>query len=218
LLTDWKSDLHKITRVSEEVSYSTIDELNSKIEYYLSHEKERQEIAVQLHEDISGKCSYFNFMTYIISQLNPISLESLNSTTVDLGSGSFNPDLRAANIIIFLDWNQSEDFLNKKLVGLLQNAISFHCLDSLGILFYLNGQVILEDAQLISSVVMDLYLQGILVDSDCFHIDFVPEISDKQWESLSPSLSGKIILDHIFSSHVLDTIPVQISISDVLTT
>jgi hypothetical protein len=213
ILTDWKSDLHKITSVSEEISYSTIDELNSKIEYYLIHDKERQEIAVQLHEDISSKCSYSNLMTYIISQLSPISVESSDSTLIDLGSSSFKPDLRAANIIILLDWNQSEDFLNRKLVELFQNAISFHYLDSLGILFYLNGQVVLEDAQLIiSSVIMDLYLKEIIVDPDCFHVDFVPEVSNKQWESLLPSLSGKVILDHVFLLRILDAIPVYTDI------
>jgi hypothetical protein len=214
VLTDWKMDLNKITDVGEEISYRNIDELNYKIEYYLRHKKEREEIASQLHEDVSSKCSYTNLMTYIISQLDPMNLESSDSTKLDLGCVSLKSDLITANIIVFVDWSQPEDCLIKKLVSLLKTAISCHYLDSLGILFYLNGQVIAEDAQLIlSSVIMDLYLQEILADPEYFCIDFVSEMSDKEWESLLPRLLGKIILDDVFSSCILDAIPLQTSIS-----
>jgi SAM-dependent methyltransferase len=365
ILTDWKSDLAKITSVSEEVSYRTIDELNSKIEYYLCHDKERLDIASQLHDDISSKCSYSNLIDNILSQLNPMELEQSKPLKVDLGCGPTKPDgfigvdigyqpgvdivadlnrrfpfadssidlvrahdtvehlhdrlhtmneiwrickhgasvellvpstdgrgafqdpthvsywninsfryyciefpaylnlcqkygfkgqfslassehiesedqvihvlarltaikenespdwiqeidLRTANIIVFIDWNQSEDLLIEKLVSLLQTAIVRNDLDSLGILFYLNGQIIAEDAQLmLSGVIMDLYLQEILADPECLHISFVPEIPDKQWEFILPSLSGQIILDNVFSSSILDIVSTHISIADV---
>jgi hypothetical protein len=101
----------------------------------------------------------------------------------------------------------------------LQSAVVRDDLDSLGILFYLNGQIIAEDAQLmLSGVIMDLYLQEILAEPEYLHISFVPELSNKQWESILPSLSGQIILDNVFSSSILDTIPLQASIADVLPT
>jgi spore maturation protein CgeB len=128
-------------------------------------------------------------------------------------------DLRIANIIIFVDWNQSEDLLSEKLVSLLQTTIDHDDLDSLGILFYLNEQSIKEDAQLmLSGVIMDLYLQEILADPECLNISFVPELTDQQWESLLPSLLGQIILDNVFSSSILDTVSIQTSIIDVLPT
>jgi SAM-dependent methyltransferase len=368
VLTDWKIDLANITSVSKEISYRTIDELNSKIEYYLGHDQERKDIASQFHDDIVSKCSYSNLIDYILSQLNPMELNQSKPLKVDLGCGPTKPDgfigvdiglqpgvdivadlnrrfpfadssidvvrahdtvehlqdrlhtmneiwrickpgalveilvpstdgrgayqdpthvsywninsfryyciefpaylnlcqkygfkgqfslafsehiesedqvthvlarltaikenespdwiqeidLRAANIIIFVDWNQSEDSLSEKLVNLLQTAIVRNDLDSLGILFYLNGQIIAEDAQLmLSGVIMDLYLQETLADPECLHISFVTELPDKQWESILPSLSGQIILDNVFSSSVLDTVSTHISIADVLST
>jgi SAM-dependent methyltransferase len=365
VLTDWKCDLAKITSVSEEISYKTIDELNSKIEYFLCHEQERKDIASQFHDDIVSKCSYSDLISYVLSQLDPIESEQSKPLKVDLGCGSNKPDgfigvdigfqsrvdivadlnrrfpfadssidvvrahdtvehlhnrlhtmneiwrickpgasveilvpstdgrnafqdlthvsywninsfryycvefptylhlcrkygfkgqfslassehiesedqvshvlarltaikedesldwiqdinLRATNIIVFIDWNQSENLLIKKLVSLLQPAIAHIDLDSLGILFYLNGQVVSEDAQLIlSGIIMDLYLQEVLRDPECLHISFVPEISDKQWKTLLSSLSGQMIVDNVFSLSLLDTIPVQKSITDI---
>jgi spore maturation protein CgeB len=58
LLTDWKDDLREITSVCELISYRTIDELKNKIDYFLSHDAERLEIAAQLHHDVKQKCTY----------------------------------------------------------------------------------------------------------------------------------------------------------------
>lgn len=70
ILTDWKPDLQNITSVYNEISYRTIDELNYKINYYLSHEEERIKIAETLHQDIIKKCTYFHVLDFIISKLN----------------------------------------------------------------------------------------------------------------------------------------------------
>lgn len=58
LLTDWKDSLKEITSVHEQIAYRTIGELKNKIDYYLTHDKERLEIAAQLHHDVKQKCSY----------------------------------------------------------------------------------------------------------------------------------------------------------------
>lgn len=61
-MTDWKSELRKITSVYEEISYRTIDELKTKIEYYLSHEEERLELADCLHQDVIKNCTYSHLL------------------------------------------------------------------------------------------------------------------------------------------------------------
>ena len=58
LLTDWKEGLKEITSVHEQLSYRTIDELKNKIDYYLTHDAERLEIAAQLHHDVKQKRTY----------------------------------------------------------------------------------------------------------------------------------------------------------------
>ena len=70
ILTDWKSDLCKLTNVYEQISYRTIDELNDKIEYYLTNENERCEIAKQLEHDIKSNSTYQAIWMYILSKLS----------------------------------------------------------------------------------------------------------------------------------------------------
>ncbi|NER23592.1 MAG: glycosyltransferase [Symploca sp. SIO1C2] len=87
ILTDWKSDLRKITSVHEEISYKTIEELNYKIDYYLFHEKERLEIAQQLHEDIKTQNSYEKLVNYIISKITRMNNYQTEQLRLDLGCG-----------------------------------------------------------------------------------------------------------------------------------
>lgn len=58
LLTDWKEGLREITSVHELISYRTTEELKNKIDYYLTHDAERLEIAAQLHHDVKQKRGY----------------------------------------------------------------------------------------------------------------------------------------------------------------
>lgn len=70
ILTDWKPDLQTITSVHEQISYNSIDELNYKIDYYLSHEEERLQIAAKLHQDIINKCAYSHVIEFIVSKIS----------------------------------------------------------------------------------------------------------------------------------------------------
>lgn len=87
ILTDWKSDLRKITTVHNEISYHSIDELNEKIEYYLVKEKERREVAAQFNQDIIKNNSYLNTTEYILSKLSNTVGTSETPIRLDLGCG-----------------------------------------------------------------------------------------------------------------------------------
>jgi spore maturation protein CgeB len=87
ILTDWKADLKKITSVSEEISYRTIEELNEKIAYYLTHEDERLEIANQLHQDVVQHCNYDRLVAFLISKVQSPS-SSGEPMYIDLGCGT----------------------------------------------------------------------------------------------------------------------------------
>jgi SAM-dependent methyltransferase len=92
ILTDWKSELRRITSVHEEISYRTIDELHAKIEYYLSHEEERLELADCLHQDVIKNCTYLHLVNCILSQLCVMSNTASEKVRVDLGCGFRKPE------------------------------------------------------------------------------------------------------------------------------
>jgi spore maturation protein CgeB len=87
ILTDWKNDLKQVTSVHEEISYRTIEELNYKIDYYLTHETERQEIAEQLHQDVMSNYRYENVVRDMISKLNQMPSSESEVIRIDLGCG-----------------------------------------------------------------------------------------------------------------------------------
>lgn len=92
ILTDWKPDLCKLTSVSEQISYRSIEELNRKIIYYLTHEQERLAIAAQLHQDIREKCSYDNIIAALINRISYMSSDRSEIAKVDLGCGIHKPE------------------------------------------------------------------------------------------------------------------------------
>ena len=69
VLTDYKEDLKKVTSVSGEISYDSIEELNSKIDYYLAHDKERIEISKQFQDDVNNKFTYKKVVENLLSKL-----------------------------------------------------------------------------------------------------------------------------------------------------
>lgn len=97
ILTDWRSDLPSFTSVYKEISYKSIEELNEKISYYLhpDNKKERIDIAVTLHQEVSQKYTYTNVIQDMISKINSSCTQPNNSPSkvcIDLGCGDWKPD------------------------------------------------------------------------------------------------------------------------------
>ncbi|MBD1913918.1 glycosyltransferase [Leptolyngbya sp. FACHB-8] len=94
VLTDWRSDLQKLTSVAEEISYRSIEELNGKLRYYLhpDHQSERLEIAAALHQDVTKKCTYSTVVDYILRTITTMSTGATESLRVDLGCGGWKAE------------------------------------------------------------------------------------------------------------------------------
>ncbi len=92
ILTDWKPGLQNLTSVYKEISYTTIDELTYKINYFLSHEEERVKIAEQLHQDIIDKCSYSYVVNFIVSKVSSASTEGSKALHLDIGWESWKSE------------------------------------------------------------------------------------------------------------------------------
>lgn len=121
ILTDWKADLSRLTSVGEAISYRTIEEFNQKIDYYLSHEKERLEIANQLHNDLANQFTYEKAVEFITSKLNDMSIRPASNESspvyVDLGCDIHKPEgfigvdiVPAAHVDVVADLNQRFPF------------------------------------------------------------------------------------------------------------
>lgn len=71
LITDYKSDLHKLFVLGKEVeTYKTKEELHKKIQYYLSHDKEREKIAKAGQKRTLKEHTYKKRITQLTEILN----------------------------------------------------------------------------------------------------------------------------------------------------
>ncbi|MGB5134634.1 MAG: glycosyltransferase [Prochlorococcaceae cyanobacterium] len=88
-LTDYKQDLKKITSVSDEISYKTLEELRFKIDYYLhpDHAKERDEIAKSFQKDITSKFSYGHLVDTILETISDSPPMLQEPKKIDIGCG-----------------------------------------------------------------------------------------------------------------------------------
>jgi spore maturation protein CgeB len=72
ILTDRKEQLYELTSVADEISYGTIEELNSKIDYFVNphYQNKRKEIGLQLRHDLEERCSVDKVVKDILSALS----------------------------------------------------------------------------------------------------------------------------------------------------
>ncbi len=71
MLTDRKAQLCELSSCAEEIAYSTVDELNEKIDFYLApaNREKRREIVAQMSEEFAAKCSVGQTVAKILEKV-----------------------------------------------------------------------------------------------------------------------------------------------------
>ncbi|MEH2052150.1 glycosyltransferase [Nostoc sp.] len=116
----------------------------------------------------------------------------INSSSIDLKEYL---KLRNINLIIFPDWNQSDEFLCKNLANLIK-GLNSHINKHEITLLICTSSISEENASLyISSIVMNLYMEEEIEVSEEVQISFTGNLSHINWRNLIPLITGKIILD-----------------------
>ncbi|HEY9702099.1 MAG TPA: glycosyltransferase, partial [Allocoleopsis sp.] len=104
-------------------------------------------------------------------------------------------NLREINLIIFPDWNQSEEDLYTELAEVI-TAISTDPDAEQTTLIIDISNTNPENADLIlSSIAMNLMIESELDISEILQISLIEKMSESQWERLLPLLHGRIILE-----------------------
>lgn len=71
ILTDRKSQLFELTSCADDIGYSTVDELNGKIDLYLdpANSEKKREIVAQMSEEFAKKCSVAQTVERILEKV-----------------------------------------------------------------------------------------------------------------------------------------------------
>lgn len=105
-------------------------------------------------------------------------------------------NLREINLIIFLNWSQSEDEIGLELAQVIK-TLAIHPESNRTTLLIDTTNVATEDAELfLSSVTMSLLMEEDLDITEGLEISLVRNLADIQWRALLPRIHGRIILEN----------------------
>ena len=104
--------------------------------------------------------------------------------------------LREVNLLLFPDWNQSEEALYPELMGIIK-AITTHPNRNQITLLIDAHELSNEDADLaLSSIIMNLLIEEEVELDHTVEIYLIGQLSMLQWSALLPQLQGRVVLQH----------------------
>ena len=104
-------------------------------------------------------------------------------------------NLRETNLILFTDWQQSEEMILDDLNTAIKSTITQFNIENTTLLIYL-GEIPEDNAQiLLSTVIMNLIMEENIEISDDLQISFVGILNETEWEALKVLLQAQIIIN-----------------------
>jgi glycosyltransferase involved in cell wall biosynthesis len=114
-------------------------------------------------------------------------------------------NLRSINLIIFPNWDQSEDILCQSLYELINEFLKHPNKDDIALLIDTKN-ISEEEADLyVSSVVMNWMLENEVETSEDINITFTSNLNPIEWKILLSLLKGRIILDSEDTNRILSS-------------
>jgi predicted O-linked N-acetylglucosamine transferase (SPINDLY family) len=115
----------------------------------------------------------------------------------DYNQERLNQNLRLSdvNLMVFPDWNQSEESVGLELQQVIQ-ALATQSGDRQTTLLIDTTNIAIEDAEMfISSVAMNLMMEEDIDITEELEISLIEDLSDIQWETLMPRINARIVLE-----------------------
>ena len=104
-------------------------------------------------------------------------------------------DLQDINLILFLDWNQSEETLHKQLIDSLKQIITKYNNESLTLLIDIQDTSEDQANSLVAFVVLQLFMEENLDEKILPKISFIGQIEEEESNLLFTQISDQIILN-----------------------
>lgn len=106
-----------------------------------------------------------------------------------------NLRLRDINLMIFPDWNQSEELVGLELQQVIQ-TLATQSKNQQTTLIIDTTDIEVEDAEMfLSSITMNLMIEEDLDITEELEISLVEDLNDIQWATLIPSINARIVLE-----------------------
>ncbi|WP_235006738.1 methyltransferase domain-containing protein [Calothrix rhizosoleniae] len=105
-------------------------------------------------------------------------------------------NLKENNLIVFPDWNQSEESIGLELQAVIKTLATYPDSQKTTLLID-TSNIAVEDAEMfLSSVAMNLLMESDLDMTEELQISLIGELSNIQWKTLLSSIQARIILEN----------------------
>ena len=104
-------------------------------------------------------------------------------------------NLGEINLIMFPDWNQSEDDLYVQLGEVIKALATDSHADETTLLIYVSNSDPETADGILSSIAMNLIMEDEIDITESIQISLIEEISEKQWQTLIPHLQSRVVLE-----------------------
>jgi len=153
----------------------------------------RQQKSDQIKERMQANPSFLDSRSYS-AQMGDIFQKLFYKYQADTLTENFK--LRETNLIIFPDWNQSEDILYQDLASVITSLVNYSDKTQITLLIH-QGNLAEEEANLLlADITMNLLLEEDFDVVDAPEISLVGQLSEIQWEALLPRIQARIVLEN----------------------
>jgi predicted O-linked N-acetylglucosamine transferase (SPINDLY family)/predicted SAM-dependent methyltransferase len=123
--------------------------------------------------------------------------------------------LRDTNLMVFPDWNQSEELVGYELQQVIQTLATQPNAQNTTLLIDTTN-IATEDAQMfLSSIAMNIMMEEDLDITEELGISLIEDLNNIQWENLLPRINSRIVMDCDDRSTIDNLLPVQLMTSSL---
>ncbi|MEH1933144.1 MAG: glycosyltransferase [Nostoc sp.] len=151
----------------------------------------RQQKSAQVKEKMQGNPSFLDSRAYS-AKIGSLFQELFSKYLADTLSQNFR--LKDINLIIFPDWSQPEDLLYQDLASVISTLTTHPDKIRLTLLIDIHNVSEDEADMLLSSLTMNLLMEGDVDITEGPEISLLGKMSDTQWKTLLPRIHTRIAL------------------------
>lgn len=151
----------------------------------------RQQKSAQIKEKMQGNPSFLDSRSYS-AKIGSLFQELFNKYLADTLSQNFR--LGDINLIIFPDWSQPEDLLYQDLASVISTLTTHPDKSHITLLIDTHNVSEEEADMLLSSLTMNLLMEGDVDITEGPEISLLGKMSDAQWKTLLPRINTRIAL------------------------
>ncbi|MBN3869123.1 MAG: methyltransferase domain-containing protein [Nostoc sp. JL33] len=151
----------------------------------------RQQKSAQIKEKMQGNPSFLDSRSYS-AKIGSLFQELFSKYLADTLSQNFR--LGDINLIIFPDWSQPEDLLYQDLASVISTLTTHPDKNHITLLIDTHNVCEEEADMLLSSLTMNLLMEGDVDITEGPEISLLSKMSDTQWKTLLPRIHTRIAL------------------------